>query len=123
MNIQDRFPLGSTGLVWDKLSLQELNKGSLVYCQAEGQGLPGMPLSMIIITNAMESKSKKQLQCGVKIGFFPASVTPGSWRGARAHLLKLFANPLQCSCLENPRDGGAWWATVYGVTQSRTQLK
>ena len=28
------------------------------------------------------------------------------------------ANPLQCSCLENPRDGGAWWATVYGVTQS-----
>ena len=32
-------------------------------------------------------------------------------------------NPLQCSCLENPRDSGAWWATVYGVTQSRTQLK
>ena len=31
--------------------------------------------------------------------------------------------PLQCSCLENPRDGGAWWATIYGVTQSRTQLK
>ena len=32
-------------------------------------------------------------------------------------------NPLQCSCLENPRDGGAWWAVVYGVTQSRTWLK
>ena len=31
--------------------------------------------------------------------------------------------PLQCSCLENPRDGGAWWAAVYGVAQSRTQLK
>ena len=29
-------------------------------------------------------------------------------------------NPLQCSCLENPRDRGAWWAAVYGVTQSRT---
>ena len=29
-------------------------------------------------------------------------------------------NPLQCSCLENPRDGGVWWAAVYGVTQSRT---
>ena len=27
---------------------------------------------------------------------------------------------LQCSCLENPRDGGAWWATIYGVAQSRT---
>ena len=32
-------------------------------------------------------------------------------------------NPLQCSCLENPRDWGAWWAAVYGVTQSRTRLK
>ena len=31
-------------------------------------------------------------------------------------------NPLQCSCLENPRDGGAWWAAVYGVTHSRTWL-
>ena len=31
-------------------------------------------------------------------------------------------NPLQSSCLENPRGGGAWWAAVYGVTQSRTQL-
>ena len=32
-------------------------------------------------------------------------------------------NPLQCSCLENPRNGGAWWATIYGVAQSRTRLK
>ena len=32
-------------------------------------------------------------------------------------------NPLQCSCLENPGDGGAWWAAVYGVAQSRTRLK
>jgi len=32
-------------------------------------------------------------------------------------------NPLQCSCLENPRDGGAWWATVSGVAQSQTRLK
>ena len=32
-------------------------------------------------------------------------------------------NPLQCSCLENPRDGTAWWAAVYGVSQSRTRLK
>ena len=32
-------------------------------------------------------------------------------------------NPLQCSCLENPRDGEAWWAAVYGVTQSQTRLK
>ena len=32
-------------------------------------------------------------------------------------------NPLQCSYLENPRDGGAWWAAVFGVAQSRTRLK
>ena len=32
-------------------------------------------------------------------------------------------NPLQCSCLENRRDGGAWWAAIYGVAQSQTQLK
>ena len=32
-------------------------------------------------------------------------------------------NPLRCSCLENPRDGGAWWADVYGVAQSQTRLK
>ena len=32
-------------------------------------------------------------------------------------------NPLQCSCLENPRDWGAWWAAIYGVTQSQTRLK
>ena len=31
-------------------------------------------------------------------------------------------NPLQYSCLENPRDGGAWWAAVYGIAQSQTQL-
>ena len=34
-----------------------------------------------------------------------------------------YLNPLQCSCLENPRDGEAWWAAVYGVAQSRTRLK
>ena len=31
-------------------------------------------------------------------------------------------NPLQCSCLENPRDGRAWWAAIYGVAQSQTRL-
>ena len=32
-------------------------------------------------------------------------------------------NPLQCSCLENPGDRGAWWAAIYGIAQSRTRLK
>ena len=57
----------------------------------------------------------------------------GSWRVGHdwATSLSLFTfmhwrrkrNPLQCSCLENPRDRGAWWAVVYGVAQSQTQLK
>ena len=38
-------------------------------------------------------------------------------------LEKEMATHSQCSCLENPRDGGAWWAAVYGVAQSRTPLK
>ena len=39
------------------------------------------------------------------------------------HLLFGNGNPLQCSCLENPRDCRAWWAAVYGVAQSQTWLK
>ena len=40
-----------------------------------------------------------------------------------SHIGEGNGNPLQGSCLENPRDGGAWWAAVYGVAQSRTRLK
>ena len=40
-----------------------------------------------------------------------------------SHIGEGNGNPLQCSCLENPRDGGAWWAAVYGVAQNRTRLK
>ena len=55
----------------------------------------------------------------------------GSWRVGHNWVTSLSlpcigegnGSPLQCSCLEHPRDGGAWWAAVYGVTQSRTRLK
>ena len=40
-----------------------------------------------------------------------------------SHIGEGNGNPLQCSCLESPRDKGAWWAAVCGVTQSRTRLK
>ena len=40
-----------------------------------------------------------------------------------SHIGEGNGNPPQCSCLENPREGGAWWAAVYGVPQSRTGLK
>ena len=55
-------------------------------------------------------------ECGVLFGFsnnLELKVEDGEGNG----------NPLQCSCLENPRDGGAWWAAVSGVAQSRTRLK
>ena len=48
-----------------------------------------------------------------------AGLIPGSGRSPGGGN----GNPLQCSCLENHRDGGAWWAAVYGVAQSRTRLK
>ena len=57
----------------DKLSLYVLNKGTLAYSQAEGQG-PPRQISMIVITEATKSKSKKQFQHGVRIGFFSATV-------------------------------------------------
>ena len=52
--------------------------------------------------------------CGAgNLGSIPGSGrSPGEGNG----------NPLQYSCLENPRDGGAWWAAVHGVAKSRTQL-
>ena len=46
---------------------------------------------------------------------------PGRWGGRSPGGEN--GNPLQYSCLENPMDGGAWWATVHGVAKSQTQLK
>ena len=45
------------------------------------------------------------------------------WATSLSHTGEGNGNPLQCSCLENPRDGGAWWAAIYGVARSRTRLK
>ena len=51
----------------------------------------------------------------------PASVgDTGSIPGLRRSPEEENGNPLQRSCLENPKDGGAWWAAVYRVTQSQT---
>ena len=48
-------------------------------------------------------------------------VLPRKWPTTKMGIWR--SNPLQCSCLENPRDGEAWWAAVYGVAQSQTRLK
>ena len=63
------------------------------------------------------------------VGFLPLDKALGLLQGntsliiGRPFIGEGNGNPLQCSCLENPRDGGAWWAAVYGVTRSRTRLK
>ena len=60
------------------------------------------------------SAGKESICNAGDLGLIPGPVrSPGEGNG----------NPLQCSCLENPRDGEAWWAAVYGVAQSRTRLK
>ena len=46
-----------------------------------------------------------------------------NWATSLSRIGEGNGNPLKCSCLENPRDGGAWWAAIYGVAQSRTRLK
>ena len=61
------------------------------------------------------SSEVKASACNVEdLGSIPGSGRcPGEGNG----------NPLQCSCLENPMDGGAWWAIVHGVAKSRTRLR
>ena len=49
--------------------------------------------------------------------------TKGTFQAKMGTIGEGTGHPLQCSCLENPRDGGAWWAAVYGVAQSQTRLK
>ena len=52
-----------------------------------------------------------------------AGVKVGDFNQLAGGSLEMVIAQDQCSCLENPRDGGAWWAAVYGVTQSWTRLK
>ena len=60
------------------------------------------------------SNNKKSACNGGDLGLIPGlGRSPGGQHG----------NPLQYYCLENPRDGGAWWAAIYGVSHSQTRLK
>ena len=71
-------------------------------------------------------KSENYLEEAVLVFSRVGAVTPilvfGFLILTKAEIGEGNGNPLQCSCLENPRDGGAWWAAVYGVAQSGTRL-
>ena len=66
---------------------------------------------------------------GMEINMYISSITlsivymDANMRGDSYKCGEGNGNPLQCSCLENPRDDGAWWAAICGVAQSRTRLK
>ena len=74
----------------DKLSLHELYKGILVYSQAEGQGPPGKPLFMIIITKQWKTSQGNHFQHAVRIGFLPATL---------CHCNQSFISPCAVLCL------------------------
>jgi len=106
--------VGGTGKMW--------RQGFSVKCYAAALGCPQLPLAPHSSTLAwkipwMEEPGRLQSMGSLRIGHnwaerlhfhFPLSCI-GEGNG----------NPLQCSCLENPRDGGAWWAAVSEVAQSR----
>ena len=70
-------------------------------------------LKSLLMKVKEESEKVGLLQCRKPVLHRWVRKIPGEGNG----------NPLQCSCLENPGDGGAWWAAIYGVAQSRTRLK
>ena len=75
--------------------------------------LPGKSHGRRSLVGCMQSMGSLELDMTEQLHFHFSLSCIGEGNG----------NPLQCSCLENPRDGGAWWAAVYGVAQSRTRLR
>ena len=99
--------------------------------------LPSIPPSITVFSNESTLRMRWPKYWSFSFSISPSKEHPGlisfktGWfdllavQGTLNYLWlnRLNGNPLQCSCLENPGDGGAWWAAVYGVAQSRTRLK
>ena len=101
--ISSHFSFSPILSLWQTLIfLSIVDENSLSYQVKKKKGFPG-------------GSEVKASACNVgDLGLIPGSGrSPGEGNG----------NPFQYSCLENPMDGGAWWATVHGVTKSRTQLR
>ena len=81
-------------------------------CDPTDGSPPGFPVPGILQARTLECELRRHSRVTTGISAFPLG---WPWEGN--------GNPVQCSCLENPRDGEAWWAAVCGVAQRRTQLK
>ena len=79
--------------------------------------------STFSISSLMMLKNAHTLPCLLRPGFYISVCTLACRWGVSCPTECAHKNILQCSCLENPRNRGAWWAAVYGVAQSRTRLK
>ena len=77
-----------------------------------------LPRSKRLLTSWLQSPSAVILEPKKRKSVTISIISPSICHDGEGN-----GNPLQCSCLENPSDRGAWWAAVYGVAQSRTQLK
>ena len=135
MNIQDWFPLGWTG--WISLQSKGLSR---VFSNHSSYTRTYIYTDWELLTLLVLSPEKAMATHSSTLTYkIPWTEEPGrlqsmgslrvghDWVTSLSLFLSCIgegnSNPLQCSCLENPRDGGAWWAAVYGVAQSQTRLK
>ena len=87
-----------------------------------------MPFSQIIPPSLSPTESKRLFYTSVSL--LLSCIQGYHYHLSKFHIYALVycigegnGSPLQCSCLENPRDMGAWWSAIYGVAQSQTRLK
>ena len=117
-----RFSLLSSALLLSSSQQRQAKSFSCCISFGEGNGTPlqysclenpmGRGAWWAAVHGVMKSRSRlSNFTFTFHFHFSPSCIGEGN------------GNPLQCSCLENPRDRGAWWAAVYGVAQSRTRLK
>ena len=85
--------------------------------------VPIFAWNVSLVSLIFEESCNKPRQCVEKQRYYLADKGPYNQGFGISCTREGNGNPLQCSWLENPRDGGAWWAAIYGVTQSRTRLK
>ena len=104
---------GHTALTHDTARIWTQDLNSTLYSRALTNRLRSSALCWVLQPLTLPLCSSSPEACARLLGFPVFLMCPCSGNG----------NPLQCSCLENPRDGGAWCAAVYGVVQSRTRLK